>query len=236
MRSMCRLALGLCIAMTAGLAQAKSPTALTDLTDALQQAKAEGKLLFIQYGRPTCGNCQALRGYIAAHSLKLPAEKFVYADLNCDEKKTAAAFSERFKGEGSTLPFVVIADAEGKQLAFRSGYGEPDEFQRMIKDALKSAPKTTGVRHPASPGSPPGGSTNAAAAATAPAAPREVRTWKTKSGMAVKAAFLEQSGGFVMLKKEDGSKVRLTAGNLSKEDQEYLLSIKEKGTSSEKGD
>jgi len=48
----------------------------------------------------------------------------------------------RFKVDGNTLPFVVIADSEGKQLACRSGYGSPEEFKKLIKEAKKKMPAT----------------------------------------------------------------------------------------------
>jgi len=119
---------------------AKGPTAVTDLDKALEQAKAEKKLLFIQFGREACGNCQALRGYVAKNEVKLPKDKFVYADLSCDDKATSAAFRKLFKVEGSTLPFVVVADAEGKQLAGRSGFGSPAEYKKFLQQAQSKKP------------------------------------------------------------------------------------------------
>ena len=119
---------------------AKGPVAVTDLDKALEQAKTEKKLLFIQYGREACGNCQALRGYVAKGEVKLSKDKFVYADLNCDDKTTAAAFRKMFKVEGSTLPFVVVADSEGKQLAGRTGFGSPAEYKKFLTSAQTKKP------------------------------------------------------------------------------------------------
>ena len=112
-----------------------APQAETDLSAALEKAKKEKKLLFVQYGREKCGNCQALRGYIKGGQVRLSAEKFVYADLNCDDKATGQEFRKHFKVTGNTLPFVVVADAEGKQLAGRTGYGKADDFQKLIHAA-----------------------------------------------------------------------------------------------------
>ncbi|MCX7006776.1 MAG: thioredoxin family protein, partial [Kiritimatiellaeota bacterium] len=114
--------------------------AVTDLDKALEQAKTEKKLLFIQYGREKCGNCQALRGYVAKNEVKLPKDKYVYVDLNCDDRATSAAFGKNFKVEGNTLPFVVIADAEGKQLAGRSGFGSPAEYKKFLSQAASKKP------------------------------------------------------------------------------------------------
>lgn len=112
-----------------------APQPVTDLDTALTQAKKNKAQLFVVYGRDKCGNCQALRGYIKNGKLKLPADKFVYVELNCDDAKDRQEFGKRFKVEGRTLPFVVIANAEGKQLAARTGYGKDTDFEKLIKDA-----------------------------------------------------------------------------------------------------
>ncbi|MBI5820388.1 MAG: thioredoxin family protein [Verrucomicrobia bacterium] len=116
---------------------AKGPEAETNLNAALAKAKKEGKMLFVQFGRESCGNCQALKGMINAGDVKLSERNFVYADVNCDDRATSQLFRSKFKVQGRTLPFVVIADSDGKQLAARSGYGSADEFKRLIKDAQK---------------------------------------------------------------------------------------------------
>jgi thioredoxin-related protein len=119
---------------------AKGPEAVTDLDKALEQAKTEKKLLFIQYGREKCGNCQTLKGYVAQNAVRLPKDKFIYVDLNCDDPATRAAFGKHFKVEGSTLPFVVIADADGKQLAGRTGFGSPAEYKKFLSQAQSKKP------------------------------------------------------------------------------------------------
>lgn len=118
---------------------AKAPEAATDLSAALEKAAAGKKLLFIQFGREACGNCQALKAMIQNRSLRLPESQFVYVDLNCDDPATSKAFRTKYTVEGNTLPFVVIADPDGTQLASRSGYGSADEFEKLIRDAKKKS-------------------------------------------------------------------------------------------------
>jgi len=120
---------------------AKGPEAVNDLDAALAKAKAEHKMLFVQYGREACGNCQALKKMISEKDVKLAESKFVYADVNCDDDATRKSFRAKFKVEGKTLPFVVIADAGGTQLAARSGYGSAEQFDDLIKAAQKEAKK-----------------------------------------------------------------------------------------------
>ncbi len=122
------------------------PKAETSLKAALDKAKSENKLLFVQMGREECGNCQALKGYIQKRSLRLPESQFVWADIPCDDAPTNKLFRETFKVEGRTLPFVVIASPDGTQLASHSGYGTVEEYESLLKEAKeasKSPPSKT---------------------------------------------------------------------------------------------
>ncbi len=117
------------------------PAKITDINVALTTAKAENKLLFLQYGREACGNCQALRALVSTHKLQLSPSKFVYADVNCDDSGTSKIFREKFKVSGNTLPFVVVVAPDGTQLAARTGYGDAPEFTKLIHDAQKALKK-----------------------------------------------------------------------------------------------
>jgi thioredoxin-related protein len=114
---------------------------ITDVNEALSKGQADKKMVFIQYGREACGNCQALKAMIKAGKVRLSPSKFVYADVNCDDAATSRAFNSKFKVSGSTLPFVVIAGPDGQQLAARSGYGSAQDFEKLIKDAEKALKK-----------------------------------------------------------------------------------------------
>jgi thioredoxin-related protein len=120
---------------------AAGPEKVTDINAALEKAKTENKLLFLQYGREACGNCQALKGYIKDRDLRLSESKFVYADVNCDDPATSKIFREKFKVTGSTLPFVVVAAPDGSQLAARTGYGSVKEYEDLLRDAQKAVKK-----------------------------------------------------------------------------------------------
>ncbi len=120
-------------------ATAAGPEKLTDISAAMTKAKAEHKLLFLQMGREDCENCQALRAMINKKQVQLPASQFVYADVNCDDAATMKAFRRNFKVIGSTLPFVVVASPEGKQLAAKSGAGTTADFTALIDKARQKA-------------------------------------------------------------------------------------------------
>ncbi|MHB8773189.1 MAG: thioredoxin family protein [Syntrophales bacterium] len=112
-----------------------APAAVGDLETALAKAQAQGKPLFIQLGRETCGFCQNLKSYIKNGTVNI--DNFIYVDLDCDNPTILKQFQDRFTISGSTLPFVVIADPNGKQISSRSGYGKPEDYKTFIEKAQK---------------------------------------------------------------------------------------------------
>jgi thioredoxin-related protein len=130
----------LALATACGITFAATPK-VTDINEALAKAQSEKKLLFMQYGREACGNCQALKAMIKSGKVRLSPSKFVYADVNCDDPATSRVFGGKFKVSGTTLPFVVVAAPDGTQLAARSGYGSEADFNKLIRDAEKALKK-----------------------------------------------------------------------------------------------
>jgi thioredoxin-related protein len=226
MRGVCVLVVAGTVLMAADRALAKGAAAETNLLEALTKAKTENKLLFVQYGREACGNCQALKAMIRKREVNLSDADFVYADVNCDDPDTRQVFGNRFTVEGRMLPFVVIADPEGKQLAARSGYGEAGEFEDFIRDAKRAYEKA----HKAQPAPKPTLSPPKPTPAT-PGIPadanREIRSWTSVSGQQVTAAVVEKRAGVVVLRKEDGSKIQIRVASLSRADRDYLDGLRE---------
>lgn len=109
---------------------------VTDLSIALSKARSESKNIFVLVGRENCKNCRTLRSYIDEGEVKVNEEQFVYVDLNCDDPKSLKEFESAFKAKGRELPVVVVADPYGRQFATRSGYGRPEEFTKLIDDAV----------------------------------------------------------------------------------------------------
>ena len=132
------------VLMFVGISYALRPIPVTDLDKALKDAKAGNKMLFIQYGREACGNCQHLKKLISSGKVTLNSEEFIYADLDCDNPKIGKKFYGMFNVSGSTLPFVVIADSSGKQLASMSGYADENAYMGLIKQAREASSKVRG--------------------------------------------------------------------------------------------
>lgn len=124
-----------------GLGASSFAGKLQDLTlkSALQEASSQNKMLFLIMGRENCGNCQALRGMIKKNQVQVSDSKFVCADVNVDDTANRKLFQSKFKITGTTLPFVIIATPDGRQLAAHSGAASEREFNHLIASASKSA-------------------------------------------------------------------------------------------------
>ena len=133
MRMTGMLLLLLCFA--AAIGNAKPPQSAGSLPEALEQAKKEGKMLFVEFGRKADPDSQSLKELIQKGKLKIPEAKYVYVGLNCDDMDVNRAFFELFNVAGNMLPLVVITDSDGKQVESRSGYGDKKAFEGLMKDA-----------------------------------------------------------------------------------------------------
>lgn len=125
------LLVGMVLSLTASTAFAWE----NDLEQALHEAKASGKMLFVMFGREGCGNCKHLKKMIKSGSVDVEVNKFVIADINCDDKKQSAVFYKRYTVNGSYLPFVVIARPDGTMISSRAGFAEATEYNNFIKAA-----------------------------------------------------------------------------------------------------
>lgn len=203
-------------------ARAAGPEPIKKLHDALSLAKKGEKMSFVLLGRPTCGNCNALREYIAREAVPLPESQYVYADLNIDDASDAKSFEDRFRVEGTTLPFVVVADSRGKMLASRTGGGNPEAYKELLAEAneklaKKDAKKPQGRLQPL-----PAAKPSIVIASATPEPARELRVWTSTSGQTVKAAFVKESDGYVVLKREGGALVKIKLADISAEDRQYI--------------
>jgi len=128
------------IAVTAWLAvQANAAEWLTDLPKALAAAKAEKKLVFMDFtGSDWCPPCMALhKTVLSSPEFEAFAKKnlvLVLVDFPNAKPQTAALkdanqkLQEKYKVEG--YPTVIVLNADGKQLDKDTGYegATPREF------------------------------------------------------------------------------------------------------------
>jgi protein disulfide-isomerase len=142
-----KLAIAMIVCWTFFQVQAAELIWLTDLAKAQAQAKAENKMVLLEFtGSDWCPPCKALHKNVftsdefadyAKKNLVLVEADFPHSKPQSDElKKANKKLSDRFGIEG--FPTVVVLDGSGKQLSKDVGYGgaKPKEFIAKI-EALK---------------------------------------------------------------------------------------------------
>ena len=143
----------LCLAAVLGLTQAAwadEPQWLTDLAKAQAQAKAQNKMVLMDFnGSDWCPPCKALRKQVFSSEefAKYAKDNLVLVDVDfprhkeqpSSQKKANEALAEKFNVEG--FPTVIVLSSEGKQLDKTVGYDEerPKEFIARLEKLKKTA-------------------------------------------------------------------------------------------------
>jgi thioredoxin-related protein len=126
-----KIALGLLVCWSVWQVHAAEDLWLTDLAKAQTKAKAENKMVLMDFnGSDWCPPCKALRKNVlstkefedyAKKNLVLVDVDFPHGkELPADQKKANEALSEKYGIEG--LPTVVVLSSDGKQIKKKVGY------------------------------------------------------------------------------------------------------------------
>lgn len=137
-----KIAITLLACFTVLLANAAEATWMTDLAKAQAKAKAENKLVLIDFtGSDWCPPCKALHAKVltskeftdfAKDNLVLVEADFPRRKAQSEELKAAnAALSKQFKITG--YPTVVVLDGAGKELDREVGYDGRDAAAYVAK-------------------------------------------------------------------------------------------------------
>ncbi len=105
------------------------------------QAKNEKKLLFIEFGREQCSNCRTLVQNAVPHGEVAPilARHFIALASDCDDAEDAVQdLSERLP-DATMLPFLLLADSEGRFLVGSEGAQGPRALKELLLRAIEVA-------------------------------------------------------------------------------------------------
>lgn len=106
--------------------------------DAQAAARAGKKLIFVELGREACGQCRTLVQSILPRPDVAPLlqQDFVALAADADEcEEEVQALAEKLE-DAEMLPFVLLADAEGRFLAGSSGVVTPPKLIEMLRTAV----------------------------------------------------------------------------------------------------
>jgi thioredoxin-related protein len=140
-----KIALGLLACWTVWQVSAAEDLWLTDLAKAKSQAKAEHKLVLMDFnGSDWCPPCKALRKNVfsAPEFIEYAKKHLVLVDVDFPHHKKLAkaqedaneALAQKFGVEG--FPTVVVLDSNGKQLKKDTGYSD-ESAKEYIADLEK---------------------------------------------------------------------------------------------------
>ena len=143
-----KITICLLLCLTSLLVRAAEGEWLTDLPKAQAKAKAEKKMVLIDFtGSDWCPPCKALSKNVLTSKefIEFASKNLVLVELDFPNrkpqaealKKANAALSEKFKIEG--YPTVIVLDSAGKELFKEVGYGGTTakdyiaKLQKLIK-------------------------------------------------------------------------------------------------------
>ncbi|MCB9914909.1 MAG: thioredoxin family protein [Planctomycetes bacterium] len=107
----------------------------TSLEDAKAQARAEGKRLFIEFGREACSQCRTLVQDAVPHPRVAPLLQagWVGVASEADDPEDAVLDLVEELGDAMMLPFVIFADADGRFLEGYSGTASPPYLVKVLE-------------------------------------------------------------------------------------------------------
>ncbi len=103
---------------------------------ALQQAKEQNKLIFIDIYATWCGPCKLLQKKTFTDQKVADFFNENFINLSIDAEKTIGPeLAQKFAIQG--YPTLIVADATGKAVLFTMGFVEPDNLLYFAREALK---------------------------------------------------------------------------------------------------
>ncbi|MCI0746259.1 MAG: thioredoxin family protein [Verrucomicrobia subdivision 3 bacterium] len=142
--------LGLLLAFVASQAMAAEGQWLTDLPKAQEKAKAEKKMVLVDFtGSDWCPPCKALHKNVLSSEefMKYAKDNLVLVEIDFPRSKSQSAelkksnkdLAQKHKIEG--YPTVIVFDSTGKELSKDVGYDgktTPEQYVAKLKKLQKS--------------------------------------------------------------------------------------------------
>ena len=217
-----------CAISLQGLADFKMPKRVYRMKQ-LDAAKAKAKdrnkpITFIYtHEKTSCGLC-AKASLNIADTLKSKSV-LVYVDCENERELIPPLIQEALQQPeaGRYVPQTVIVDSGITKVITIVPYAKGTEQDKLLKEAKKEISKAqqNNARKPLR-------LLNKTEISTIqPDENREIRIWTSISGVEVRAALVQESGQHLILKRENGSRLKILMSKLSSKDQQYVQELKE---------
>jgi thioredoxin-like negative regulator of GroEL len=112
----------------------------TDLDVALQHARSQRRLVFVEYGREQCGQCRALVQSVIPRPeiAELLNGHFVPLAIDCDDAPDEVEELALKLEDATMLPFVLIVDAQGQFVDGHSGAVDAAGLARWLEGLVEA--------------------------------------------------------------------------------------------------
>lgn len=107
-----------------------------DWNQALKQAKAENKLIFVDMYATWCGPCKMLKKNTFSDNAVGEFFNKTFINVSVDGEKSVGPELVR-KYSVHLYPSLFVLDADGKPVLYTAGYITPDQLMSFAKEALK---------------------------------------------------------------------------------------------------
>jgi len=109
---------------------------------ASDRARRERKRIFVELGNELCGSCRSLVEAVLPRPDVAPLLREHYVALASDSNDPEDEVLElaRSMGDATQLPFVMIADADGRFLEGSSGAVDPARLRELLQRCARGAP------------------------------------------------------------------------------------------------
>ena len=109
---------------------------------ALDQARTQNKLLFVEFGREQCSNCRALVANVVTHEKVAPLLQahFVALASDCDEPEDEVSALAEQLPDATMLPFVLFADSTGRFILGSEGAQSASSLLALLERVQRKEP------------------------------------------------------------------------------------------------
>jgi thioredoxin-related protein len=107
----------------------------TQWKEALADARAQKRMLFIELGRELCSQCRSLVQGVVPRPDVAPIlrRRFVALAADADDCEPEVQALAAMLEEAEMLPFVLFADSQGRFLGGSSGAVDPKQFVQTLQ-------------------------------------------------------------------------------------------------------
>lgn len=195
-----------------------------DIDKAYDEARQKRKPITFIYTRESssCGLCR----YASLNAAEVLKQRTVtvYVDTNTDFSRLPKVLQRALQSEaaGTFIPKTVVVSPDGSEVLAIVPYARGKEHDALLKEAKRSIAKAMRETTASESSSRPGPTVLMIPADES----RESREWTSVGGSTLQASLVSEKDSYLILQREDGSRVTIHIQRLSAKDRDYVQTLK----------